>query len=354
MNAEDFTKGLAQSPDFLWQELDLVNRRGLVVKFEEAGYRAASFLDHRAFKDQTVGAWLDLADIRRSSQDLAVPAPHAIFHVSHCGSTLVSRLVAELPGCLPVRESLVMLALAQEKRELASPAARLDAAGWQGLLETAYLSLSRVYRTGDRVLIKHTSACGNLLPDFLGRAPDSSALLLHADLETWLAVMLRGPAVRLNGRFYAQAWLKDLHAVTGRTDIRLADLDDAGMFVVNWLTGMLHFARARQAYPARTQRLDFADLLASPAAELEKLARLFGFDPSQAAAVSSGPLMQRYAKRPNEPFDATARDRELQQSRAQFGAEIRNGMAYAGKLCKEIGELAPLAAYFTRSSSTKE
>lgn len=349
MNAEDFTRGLAQSPDFLWQDVDLVNRRGLVVKFAEAGYQAASFLDHRAFKDQTVGAWLNLTDIRRSSEHLTVPAPQAIFHVSHCGSTLVSRLVADLPGCLPVREPLVILALAQEKRELSSPAARLDAAGWQGLLEAAYRSLSRVYRPGQRVLIKHTSACSNLLPDFLGRTPDSRALLLHADLETWLAVMLRGPDVRLNGRFYAQAWLKDLHAATGRTDIRLAGLDDAGMFVVNWLTGMLHFESARQAHPARTQRLDFADLLASPAEELQKLARLFGFDPSKAAAITSGPLMQSYAKRPNERFDAATREKELQQSRAQFGTEIKAGMAYAEKLCREIEVLAQLGAYFTRS-----
>ena len=349
MNADDFIKGLAQSPDFLWQDLDLVNRRGLVAKFSEAGYRAASFLDHRAFKDQTLAAWLSLADIRRNSEQLQVPAPHAIFHVSHCGSTLVSRLVAELRGCLPVRESLVVLALAQEKRELPSPAARLDQSGWRDLFDAAYRSLSRVYRAGDRVLIKHTSACSNLLPDFLGRAPDSCALLLHTDLETWLAGMLRGPEVRLNGRFYAQAWLKDLHAMTGRTDIRLADLDDASMFAVNWLTGMLHFERARQAYPARTQRLDFADLLFSPAAELEKLAQLFGFDPSKAAAITSGPLMQRYAKRPNEAFDAAVREKELQQSRAQFGAEINAGMAWAERLCKEVAELAPLVTYFTRS-----
>ena len=29
MNVEDFAKGLAESPDFLWQDLDLVNRRRL-------------------------------------------------------------------------------------------------------------------------------------------------------------------------------------------------------------------------------------------------------------------------------------------------------------------------------------
>lgn len=354
MNVEDFAKGLAESPDFLWQDLDLVNRRGLVAKFDEAGYRRASFLDQRAFPQQTMAAWLTLQDIRQRTEQLRVPAPHGIFHVSHCGSTLVSRLLAELPGCLPVREPLVALVLAQEKRELPRPTARLDEAGWSALLEAGLRTLSRVYRPQERAMLKFTSACSNLLPDFLGRAPESRALLLHADLETWLAVMLRGPDVRVNGRFYAQSWLKDLHVLTGRTDVRLAPLDDAAMFAVNWLTGMLHFERARQAHGDRAQRLDFAEFLASPAAELERLARLFGLDASRAATVVSGPLMSSYSKRPNERFDAAARAKEMERSRAQFGVEIKAGMAYAERLCRETGELAPLSAYFTRSSSRKE
>lgn len=354
MNAEDFAKGLTQSPDFLWQDLDLVNRRGLVAKFDEAGYRSASFLDQRAFQRDTLAAWLSLEEIRRHTEQLSPPAPHAIFHVSHCGSTLVSRLLAELPGCLPLREPLVLLTLAQEKRELTQPTARLDESGWRALVEASLNALSRVYRPQDRVLLKLTSACSNLLPDFLGRSVDSRALLLHADLETWLAVMLRGPDVRNNGRFYAQAWLKDLHALTGHTDIRLASLDDPEMFVINWLTSMLHFERARQKQGDRVQRLDFAELLTSPAAELERLARLFGLDVSKAAAVTSGPLMSNYAKRPNERFDAATREKELQESRARFGAEIKAGMAFAEKLCKEIPELAPFSVYFTRSSTRKE
>jgi hypothetical protein len=349
LKAEDFAKGLAQSPDFLWQDLDLVNRRGLVTQFDEASYRHASFLDHRAFQRQTPAAWLSLQDIRQHTERLSVPAPHAIFHVSHCGSTLVSRLVAELPGVLPVRESLVALMIAQEKRELSQPTARLDVAGWQGLFEAGYRCLSRVYRAGDRALIKHTSACSNLLPDFLGRDPESRALLLQADLDTWLAVMLRGDGVRTNGRFYAQAWLKDFHVLTGRTDLRLAKLGDAEMFAVNWLTGMLHFERASQQHGDRVRRLNFADLLASPCAELEKLAVLFGLDASKAAAITTGPLMTSYAKRPNERFDASTREKELQQSRAQFGAEIKAGRAFAERLCEEIGILAPLAAHMTRS-----
>ena len=53
MIGEALTTGLSRNPDSLWQEIDLVNRRGLVVKFDEEGYRRASFLDHRAFIRET-------------------------------------------------------------------------------------------------------------------------------------------------------------------------------------------------------------------------------------------------------------------------------------------------------------
>jgi len=350
MNVDDFVKGLAAGPDILFQDLDLVNRRGFLVKFDEAGYRRASFLDHRAFAQGTLGTWLPLERLLREAGALAPPpAPHAVFHVSHCGSTLVSRLLAELPGVLPVREPLVLLGCAQERRELDRPTARLDQAGWERLFAGGLKLLSRTYRPGGHALIKATSACANLLAPLLGRDPASKALLLHTDLETWLAVMLRDEDVRGNGRFYASAWLSDLHALTGRRDIRLAALGDAEQFAVNWLAAMLHFERAQQASGARVQRCDFEKLLEDPAGGLATLGRFLGFDTARAGEIVAGPLMKSYAKRPTEAFDPAARARELHEARARFAAEISAGMKFAEKLCNEISMLTPVGAYLTRS-----
>jgi hypothetical protein len=356
MNGEDFAKGLsASTPDFLWQELDLVNRRGLVVKLDEAAYRRASFLDHRAFSKDTQGAWLGLERVLAESAALTPqPAPHTIFHVSHCGSTLVSRLLAELPGCLPVREPLVPIALAGERRELDRPVSRLDQVAWDMLFDAALRLLSRSYRPQERVVIKFTSTCGNLISPMLQRNPEPKALLLHTDLETWLTVMLRDEDVRHNGRFYAQDWLKDFHALTGRRDIRLAVSSDAQQFAVNWLTAMLHFERATQQYAMRTRRCDFEAFLADAGAGLKDAGDFLGLDTSRAAEIAAGPLMKSYAKNPAKPFDREARDQELKQTRQRAGTEIRAGMQFAQKLCNEISMLAPLTPYLTRSSTRKE
>ena len=282
------------------------------------------------------------------------PAPHAIFHISHCGSTLVSRLVAELPGCLPVREPLVALNLAVARRDLDRAESRLDGATWDTLFDTALRLLSRTYRPGQRVVIKFTSACGNLITPMLQRSAGSRALLLHTDLETWLTVMLRDENVRENGRFYAQDWLKDLHALTGRRDLRLAALSDAQQFTVNWLAAMLQFERAVQQYPQRAQRCDFEPFLMDPAVGLKDVGSFFGLDIARATEIAAGPLLKSYAKNPAKPFDRAARDRELKDTRQRAGAEIRAGLQFAEKLCNEIAMLAPLTPYLTRSNTRKE
>jgi hypothetical protein len=346
---EDFLQGLLGNPDILLQDLDLVNHRGLLVKFDEAGYRQASFLDNRAFRKETVGVWMPLPRILDQMEKTSDGTPlHAIFHVSHCGSTLVSRLVAELPCCLPMREPLSLLALAQARRE--DPAlARLDAGTWDRLFQVMIRHYSRGYRAGDRTLLKATSACGNLLAPMLERSAESKALLMHADLETWLTVMLRHEDVRHNGRFYAPAWLGDLRAVTGRTDLKLSSLADAEMFAVNWLTAMLHFQRAQQSHGGRVHRLDFEDLLADPAGQLQALGGFLGFDTAGAVEITAGPLMTSYAKNPGTRYDKAARQQQLQETRTRSADEIAIGMRFAERLGKEIPALAPLGAYFTRS-----
>ena len=350
MNLETLAVELRQGPDWLFQELDLVNRRGLLVKFSEPEYRNASFLDHRALKSNTQGAWLPLPRLLEMAQDIHPPLPpYGIFHVSHCGSTLVSRLLAELPGCLPLREPLPLLALAQARRELGRPAARLDTAGWEQLF-TLFLALaSRNYRSGERVVIKATSACANLLPPFLEHAPASKALLLYTDLETWLATMLRDDTVRENGRYYAPSWLTDFMALTGRDDLRLAALSDAEQFALNWLTGMLHFQRAHESAPERVQSCDFEPFLAATADDLRQLGGFFGLDTARANELAASTLMRSYAKNPNQRFDAVQRRQELKVARERVGGEIAAGLAYAERLVKQIPLLAPLTGHFSRS-----
>lgn len=348
MSVNALLTGLAKSPDHFLHDLDFVNRRGLLVRQDEAVLRRASFLDQRALRPDIHGAWFALDLIEQHATGLK-PSAHALFHVSHCGSTLVSRLLAELPGCLPLREPLALLGLALQRRELDRPVSRLDGPSWDRLFRMTVALLSRTYRPGERALIKSTSAGANLLEPLQRLSPDTRALLLYVDLESWLATILRDDQVRENARYYAQAWLTDLHALTGRKDLRLAALSEPQQFAVNWLACMLQFERARQQAPERTRLLDFEALLAEPAANLDTAGRFLGLDTADAARVAAGSLMKSYAKNTDLPFDGAQRRREMEESRRRNAGELKEGMGFAEKLCSEIAMLAPVGAYLRRS-----
>ena len=60
MNMHPLLAGLQANPDFLLQNLDFRERRGLVVKISESAYRQTAFLDERVLRADTQGAWFPL------------------------------------------------------------------------------------------------------------------------------------------------------------------------------------------------------------------------------------------------------------------------------------------------------
>ena len=148
---------------------------------------------------------------------------------------------------------------------------------------------------------------------------------------------------------FRSAWFADFCELTGRRDLRFSTLSDAEQFAINWLATMLHFQRARETMPERVMPLGFEAFLAEPAGQLGAVARFLGLDPAGVAQAMAGPLMRSYAKNPSVPFDARARQRELEEGRRAFAGEIGSGMALAEKLCGEMPMLAPLTAQLRRA-----
>lgn len=349
MNNHPLLAGLRNGPDCMLQNLDLVNKRGLVLRVSEKLYRDASFLDDRMFTPQMEGYWFPLDALVETLDGLAPPSPHFIFQVGHCGSTLISRLLAELPGNLPIREPMSLLTLAMTRRELGRPSSWVSKTQWQQYFELATRALARTFRPDDRAVIKVTSAAGNLLevlPSGSEGAPQM--LLMYLSLESFLAVMLRTPSLRDSIHAYSPAWITDFCRLTGRNDLRLSDLGDAQQVAVKWLMLMLLFTRAASATPAQTHLLNFDDFLKTPAEQLNSIAQHFRFNFSSDGIekLIAGPLMRSYSKIPTQTFNPNQREQELSEARQRFRDEIQVGLRWAEQLCHEIPSLAPLNAYF--------
>jgi hypothetical protein len=355
MNTHPFLSALRTDPDLLLQNFDFRERCGLIVKINEAAYRQTAFLDERVFSSDTQGAWFPLPALLRSTADLSITHfPHYIFHIGHCGSTLISRLLGELPHTFSLREPVILLAMAMTQRELDLQDARLSRNEWQQLLDMSLKLLTRTYRADDRPLIKLTSAAGNLLGALLDASKDSNALLLFVDLPTYLATMLRVESTRENLRAYAGAWRADFCRITGDSAIDKAPLDDVHQAVISWLAMISTFIQGTAQHPGRTLWLNFEDLLDAPAKHLQAAGDLFGVQAHAETinAIVNGPLMNRYAKDPQQIFDRHRRQQELAQAHTKLKKEIRVALDWAESLCKDIPVLEPVVPYlrFNRAS----
>lgn len=353
MIKDDFLAALQNNPDVLLHDFDFQNQRGLLVKINEHTYRSASFLDRRILTRDTMGAWFSLETLCSvASAGPALPVPHYIQHVGYCGSTLISRLLAELPENLPVREPMALLALAVMRRDLGRPESWLSDAQWQRYYDLATRTLARTYRSSDRAIIKLTSTAGNLLEPML--APGQAVpqlLLLYLPLETLLTIMLRRPDMRETLHADSQKWVADFCRLTARNDIRLAELDDAQQVVVKWLVLMLLFSRVTTANPQQTQLLNFDDFLKNPAEKLGGIARHFGLqtDSHTLVNLATSPLMHSYSKIPAQAFSPAERTQALQAAHQQFKEEILAGLRWAETLCRETSALQAAATPLSSS-----
>ena len=95
-----------------------------------------------------------------------------IFHIGHCGSTLLSRLLPAIAPLLPVREPAVLRTLAESRRASGNPRGRGDDERSR-LFELMVSLVARSYRPDQTALIKAASDCNNLIEPALARRPTS-------------------------------------------------------------------------------------------------------------------------------------------------------------------------------------
>lgn len=338
--------GLHASPDLLPQNLDLIMRRVLLLEFGEQRYQESSFLDDRMIDDKTTGFWTGLDTLPEPGQPRAA---RWLFHIGHCGSTLISRLLPALAPMLPVREPPPLRTLAESLRHLGDPLSRLDRAQWQRLCHMFSALYSRAYDPRTPALIKPSSDCVNLIHPALDQHADSRALLVYQSLETYLATMLIGPVARPDIEGHAVTRLKDLHEfLDDRESLRLYELTPVQRVVVSWLSGVGGMHRASRDCGDRVRLLDFDRFMASPMEELSSAAVHLGIRPGEERlrGVLDGPVMQTYAKAPEYRFSPADRAQQLAEKRRQSAAEIAQGLRWAEAMAKRYAQLGPVIDVF--------
>jgi hypothetical protein len=339
---------ILSDPGLLFYQLDTVQRRALFVRSSEDEIRNSSFLDERLGLQGRDGFWLPFDEL--DALVVSIPeqriSPDFIFHIGHCGSTLLSRLLDRSLHVLGLREPLPLRELAALMRDLDSPLSRIDRTTWQGLLDTCLTLLGRRFTQQQRIVVKATSTCNGLVDPVLERCPESRAILLYIRLEPYLATMSKAVAGGLDALHAAPARLQFLHDYLGDASIRLHDLKTPEIVAMNWMAELARFDQLSRASPARERllMLDFEQLLVDVPALLASVCRHL-----QLSVVDSDPardphasVLGAYAKSPAHAYSPTDRDHDLNLSRRKFSAEIELGLRWAEHVMQAHDQLAVL------------
>ncbi|MFZ4688641.1 MAG: hypothetical protein ACOYLS_05340 [Polymorphobacter sp.] len=266
---------------------------GIWLEMHRQAYRDSIFLDARIVPASETSTIVPLANMPAPSP--ALPCGW-IFHIAHCGSTLLARALDRPSGGVVLREPFTL-------RQLGIEAATSRGGDWQQRLQLATALLGRRYDQAQMSIVKANVPVNFIIPDVLEVALGAPAIFLHHGLADYLGAILRSPNHR--------NWLRGI-----TTDLALAITahagavpdDDAGRAAALWLAQLRCQMTALTTIPGG-RSLDAETLFRMPDAVLAAAGELFGQRASDAeiASITSGALFATYSKNPAFAFDNVAR-----------------------------------------------
>ncbi len=322
---------LPVSPDAYPQKLDLIRGLMLVIGFDAASYRSASFLDDRILAPSTRGAWLPIARVAEAAGRVTDPRPlHFIFHTGHVGSTLLSRLLDETGKVLPLREPLPLRSLADAHDVMSQPESLLSQAEFGATLDMTLRLWARGYDWTRAVVVKATSSAGRMAMPLLEARPQSRAICLNLEAEPYLATLLAGQNSAEDLRGHGPGRMRRLRARSAAAQSPLHQLSPGELAALGWLVETASQQDAIRRFPERVLAIDFDSFLGAVTDHMDRILALFGLerDARYLAGVGASPVLSRYSKAPDRSYSPEDRSLLLLESRRDNAAEIRKGMAW--------------------------
>jgi hypothetical protein len=327
MSSAPSPEEIARDARWLAQAMNPAEGIVRLVAMDRQAYRMESFLDDRLLQ-QTIDAqlvpWPEIEEAMEG--DLRHDA-RWIFHIGHVGSTLVSRLLGELPNVLSLREPRLLRDLA-----LSPPEVRTR------YCEPVPKLMSRTFAADEFACVKATSFVSEIAPELV--PPGERALFMYATPPNYIGSILAGEnsvkELLMLAPTRAQRLQRRVSSIgPARSDAELA--------AVAWACEMTALEAAADAMPDRQiERADFDKMLERMEVELARVSSFFGFaaDPAELQAIARGPLMTRYSKALEYDYSAELRSELIAEATAQHLPDIDRALA----MLRSAAEKSPLLA----------
>ncbi len=249
-----------------------------------------------------------------------------IFHIAHCGSTLLARALDLPDRTLVIREPFTLRQLAADAAAGGVPT---DPAVWKRCLALTSALLGRRYTDEQVVIVKANVPVNFILDPLLALNPDCAGVALYAGFEDYLLSVLKTPMHRRWVLNVCQQVAGGIRATPGLGEVDAAALEPPRAAACLWLAQMLRL-RSVTASHERIRSLDCRLLFERPQSVLPAAMELADADlpVSEAEAIAGGELFRRHAKDPGRQFDSAARDRELASLAERMAPEVDSARSW--------------------------
>ncbi|UCC13658.1 MAG: hypothetical protein JSW21_09800 [Gammaproteobacteria bacterium] len=343
------------SPALFLRDLDPLRGIATFTPMSEESYRDSAFLDNRIQRAGPRDIAIDLDDLL----DLVQARPrrrrpiHYIFHIGHCGSTLLSRILGARKRFLALREPPLLMGLSRSMRALDRPGFPISRERWESLLALSLWMLSKTWQPEQTVLIKPTSQAGRLIPVLMDYTGLEKAVLLYVDLETHLPMILRPHTRRETQLFAADYAVREFSDLAPGYPDSPDQYSVAQLAVMSWLLHVRELAdiTSQASTAARVLPLHFEAFLRQPGDVVVEICRFFDqpVRHGELERLVSPDLLQRAAKNTDQSYGQDHRQQEIKTAQIRYRKEIEEGLAWADRVCT-LPAFRGLRERFSRAS----
>lgn len=328
---------VTSDPEWIPHTFDLEGANLTFVHVPVAARPSLMFLSDEHFAGNFEKSTFPASEVAKATVT-SEPAPlQFIFHTSFCCSTLLAKAL-EVPGHSSVlKEPDVLINLANRLIRSDDPSNRQR-------LELVLRLLERPLAPGETIIVKPTNFANRLLDLVLAMRPQSRAILLYSDVETFLRSLLKRG---MFGRIFGRRLFTQLSGWSpldfGYTTAELLEQTDVQICALAWLMQIHHFDSVARAFgPKRITVLDSASLLADPRAALGQAQSLFGLGltADEVAAIASGPVFTKHSKFSDRNYDSAARAEEHEAATEAHSEELEMVSQWIRAVAAQAG--APL------------
>ncbi len=326
---------LISNPDYYLWRFDGPN--SIFARMTRASYKQSIFTDQRiiAAHPKPLRVDTDLLAEAFRNHGLSQPRLAFIFHVAHCGSTLLARALDIEGKNVVYREPPVLRQLALILAENNWPDSPPEL--WSDALAMATGLLNKSYQSATPPIIKANVPVNFILSDLMKIAPASSGILLYSTFENYLLSILKSDNHK--------QWVATIHnKLSSLIQKRIGldkqeqqNLSHAECAASLWLTQLLIFKEFSEKY-SDLKTLDSEIFFSDPTAVLSAAFTLFDISvtPNEVSKIVESELFTSHAKMPSQQYNNEKRLNEKQQLTQNLASELKEARVWLEKILEKL------------------